>query len=151
MKISELYVRIMSLFNGPSSWSAKGDATEKLIVGLVSSCPACGEQSLVGHRYGLLATMVAENNPQEIEELLKLFQDHNWDKLAQLNEFDGNKNAIEVFALLCKKGTGFALAIRDSVDIHEASWLLGKTVFGVTETARVRPLLRNEKEIHGSK
>jgi hypothetical protein len=149
MKIGELYVWIMRLFNGPRSWSSIGDATAKDIIRLASPCPACGERNLIGHKYGAFATMIAENNTQDIAGLLDLLQDRNWDMVARLDEFHGDKNAIIVYALLCKIGSGCVLAVRDPVDLHEPPWLLSTTIINEDETGCVRRLMRYENEILG--
>ncbi len=143
MNPGNLYVRLMSVFNFGWLFPAPKDATARLLHRLIQDCPLCGN-SLAGHAYGRLASVVGESNRAALISLFDLMEAHQWREVSRLNRFESDCINVVVYAIFCRKG-GSALAIRSTVDLHEAESVVKVVKFTDDEAHLIQTLVESEK------
>ena len=83
-------------------------------------CCRC-KRDLSGHRYQIFAVTVATKERHEaLLDFFHLAKTHAWEALAKQQDFDGTKNAAEVYALKCSSGDLTALYVRDPFELYDS-------------------------------
>jgi hypothetical protein len=86
-------------------------------------CCRCA-QDLSGHQYQIFAMTVASpERDEELLDFLRLAKAHAWESLSRHQDFDGQKNSAQVFAMQCPSGDLTAIYVRDPFELYESQTL----------------------------
>jgi hypothetical protein len=94
---------------------------------------------LSGHRYALFASQIASEVTDDLKQFFVLFREHRWQELSQIREFEGRWNAALIYAVFCHRG-GYMMAVRDPVELYDASNVLEVIQFDEDEAEKIRSL-----------
>jgi hypothetical protein len=109
----------LSLPSSPSTDSE--NARRYSLRQMLGDCCCRCKQDLRGHRYQIFAVTVATTERHEaLLDFFHLAKAHAWKSLARYQDFDGGKNAAEIYALRCPAGDLTALYVRDPVELYDS-------------------------------
>lgn len=90
---------------------------------LGNKCLRC-RKTLIDHSFQLFATAIAtQENDGTLRGLIQLAKGFDWEKLAQFQEFDGTKNALEIFALASPNRDLTLLFVQDPFELFDGDSL----------------------------
>jgi hypothetical protein len=116
-------------------WQAEADKVRSL----ATPCPICGNRDLSGHWYTLFASQIAAEVTDELKQFFALFRERRWQELHQICEFEGRWNAALTYAVFCHRG-GYMMAVRDPVELYDASNVLEVIQLDEDEVEKIRSL-----------
>jgi hypothetical protein len=89
------------------------NASSQVLRKVLQRCARC-KQSLEGHEYRLIATTILNpENRQRFRELLTAVEAHRWRTVLTFQEWIGNQDDAEVYAIRCPNG-GLSVVLIDS-------------------------------------
>ena len=71
-----------------------------------------------------LYTIATPETSQRVREFIDSFRSQSWDKVMQFQEFDGDCNAVEVFAISCPQGKHSVMLVRNPAEFYDSDAVL---------------------------
>lgn len=104
------------------------------------SRPVC-DKELRGHRYALLASMI--DNPEYQPRFAKFLSDiHSraWSTVLQCNEFQGDSDAIELYAIRCPTSLLGLVLVRSPFELYDNDHVVAVESLTEAESSVLAPL-----------
>ena len=122
----------------------KKDPTATKLRNLISECAICA-LNLEGHSYVELATTVIDVGLKDrMAEFLSRVRQHEWEKLTEFNDFQGDRDDLVAYAITGPHSDGMVIVIRDPFDLYEGPEMLIRDTLVAAEIASICTVLPSD-------
>lgn len=99
-------------------------ATGAMLLALLPICPVC-KKSIKGHFFAQIASTIAnENHKSLLTRIFSSVRQHEWDRLAELKEWDALADNLVVHIIKGNHHDGIVLVIKDVVELYASNELI---------------------------
>lgn len=113
-----------SFLGWPKKRVSAEQASARVLNEVVPSCPRCGKP-LSGHQYRLIAaTTLGPEGLDRFRELITAIRNHEWQRVAAFQSWEGNQANAEVYGLKCHDGGASAVVISAPFALEEPYTLM---------------------------
>lgn len=109
----------------------------------LQTCPIC-DKELRGHKYTLLASIVDKpKNQFRLREFLNDIRSRKWSDVLRVNEWQGDSDVVQLYALKCPTSRLVLILVRSPVDLYDDDHIEGIESLTEEESATLNDVIKS--------